>query len=278
MADVDPVAAVDPFAALAREQQRLDAVVVPLEPGQWAQPTPSPGWDIRDQIIHLAWFDAAATRALVEPAVFRSETHRAAEEPEAYAHSSLAWGRGISGDEVLRRWRQARTDLQVALDGARTGRVDWFGHPMAVRSLATARLMETWAHGLDVWDALGMQRAEDDDVAAAIAWLGWRALPFAFEVSGLDRPDRPVRLELVLPSGAPLAYRPSHEFSHGPPDGADVVRGSAVDFCLLVTQRRHLDDLSLTVEGAVAARWVQIAQAFAGPPGSGRPPRRGAAR
>ncbi len=135
---------------------------------------------------------------------------------------------------------------------------------MKPASMATARLMETWAHGQDVADALGVTR-EPTARLRHIAHLGLRTLGFAFTVHGLPAPERPVRLELTAPDGGAWAF--------GPADAQDVVTGPALDFCLLVTQRRHRDDLALTATGPVATAWLPIAQAFAGAPGNGRDPR-----
>ena len=136
---------------------------------------------------------------------------------------------------------------------------------MSPASFVTARLMETWAHGQDVADALGQVRTGTARLRS-VAEIGYRARPFSYAVHGLPLPDRPVRVELAGPGG--------EEWTWGPPDADDVVRGSALDFCLLVTQRRHRDELALTVSGAAAQEWTRIAQAFAGPPGGGREPGR----
>ncbi len=127
--------------------------------------------------------------------------------------------------------------------------------------MATARLMETWAHGQDVADALGTVR-EPSARLRHVAHLGVRTLGFAFTVHGLPAPQAPVRVELTAPDGGLWTW--------GPEGAADRVAGPALDFCLLVTQRRHRDDLALTAVGEVATAWLPIAQAFAGPPGKGR--------
>jgi len=97
-----------------------------------------------------------------------------------------------------------------------------------------------------------------------VAFLGVRALPWSFTVHGLDVPAAEVRVELRSPDRDLWVW--------GDEEADDVVRGSALDFCLVVTQRRHPDDVRLDVQGPVAKRWIGIAQAFAGPPGSGRAP------
>jgi uncharacterized protein (TIGR03084 family) len=142
-------------------------------------------------------------------------------------------------------------------------RVPWYGPDMGVVSFTTARLMETWAHGQDVADGLGIAR-EPSDRLRHVAQIGVRALPWSFAVRGRPVPAAPVRVELTLPGG--------HRWTAGPAAAADAVRGPAVDFCLVVTQRRHPADVHLEVSGPVAGEWMEIAQAFAGPPGTGRRP------
>jgi uncharacterized protein (TIGR03084 family) len=134
---------------------------------------------------------------------------------------------------------------------------------MSVASSITARIMETWAHGQDVADALGALRAPTDRLRH-VAFIGARTLANSYQARGLPVPEVPVRVELGAPSGEAWIF--------GPDDAADVVRGPALDFCLAVTQRRHIDDLDIEAEGPVATEWLSIAQAFAGPPGSGRAP------
>ncbi len=140
---------------------------------------------------------------------------------------------------------------------------------MSATSMATARFMETWAHGRDVADALGVELPRDDRVRHVVH-LGVRTRDYAFANAGRDAPLEEFRVELALPSGAALAY--------GPEDASQSVRGPAHDFALLVTQRAHRDDLELVATGADADTWLDLAQAFAGPAGNGREPRRGRVR
>jgi uncharacterized protein (TIGR03084 family) len=146
-------------------------------------------------------------------------------------------------------------------------KLPWFGPPMSPASMATARFMETWAHALDVYDALVSTGAlaacpEPTDRIRHVAHLGVRTRDFAFGVHELAPPDVEFRVELVAPSG--------ERWTWGPDDAAQRVSGPAYDFCLLVTQRAHRDDLDLVATGPDADRWLDIAQAFAGPAGSGR--------
>jgi uncharacterized protein (TIGR03084 family) len=135
---------------------------------------------------------------------------------------------------------------------------------MSPASFVTARLMETWAHGQDVVDALGQDRPGTPRLRS-VAEIGVRARPYSYAAQARPTPEVPVRVELVGPRGEAWAW--------GPSDATDMVRGPALDFCLLVTQRRHRDDLALESTGPYAQEWVGIAQAFAGARAAGRQPR-----
>ena len=131
--------------------------------------------------------------------------------------------------------------------------------------MATARLMETWAHGQDVADTLGVDRQPTDRLRH-VAHIGVRARDYAYLVNGLTPPAEEFRVELAGPSG--------DSWTWGPEQATQRVTGPALDFCLLVTQRRHRDDLAVLAEGADAEQWLTIAQAFAGPPGPVAQPER----
>lgn len=251
-------------AELEAEQAALDRLLERLTPAQWELPTPAPGWTIRDQITHLAFFERAATQSVADPAGFAAEAATAAADADAYHDAAIADGRRLAVTEVLAGWRRATAAFRAAAASADPAiRCDWFVTRMSLPSLITARLMETWAHGQDVRDTVGAP-PEVTDRLRHVALIGCNAIPYAFMVNGLPQPRWPIRVELDLPSGG--------RFEHGPADADDRVVGPVLDFCLLVTQRRHADDLELSVEGDVAAAWVPIAQAFAGPPGPGRTP------
>jgi uncharacterized protein (TIGR03084 family) len=232
-----------------------------LEPGGWDVPTPAEGWTVRDQIVHLAWSDDAAVRAVTEPEAFREEVRATRPvNPDVVVERR----RSMPGAEVGRWFHDARRRLTEVLAAADPKvRVPWYGPDMGMVSFATARLMETWAHGQDVADGLGAVR-EPTARLRHVAEIGVRARPWSFTVHGRPVPETPVRVELSLPDGSP--------WTAGPEDAQDVVRGTALDFCLVVTQRRHVADVSLAVSGPVAREWISIAQAFAGPPGTGRRP------
>jgi uncharacterized protein (TIGR03084 family) len=147
--------------------------------------------------------------------------------------------------------------LAAVPDGSR---LEWYGPPMSVRSFVTARLMETWAHGQDVVDGLGLpiDARPPSDRLGHIAFLGCATRGWSYTVRGATAPDVAVRVELVLPSGAP--------FEHGDASAPDRVTGDALDFVLVVTQRRNVADTALAVKGDAAREWMSIAQCFAGAP------------
>jgi uncharacterized protein (TIGR03084 family) len=218
-----------------------------------------------DQIGHLAYFDQAAVRAAVEPEEFRAEL-AAMQAAGIDADAIAARYRDRSGVQVLAWFDQARADLLATFkDMDPAARLPWFGPAMSAASALTARLMETWAHTQDIADALGVTR-EPTARLRHVAHIGVGARAFSYIVNGRPLPAAPVRVTLAAPSGAAWTW--------GPVDATDRISGPALDFCLLVTQRRHRDDLALTVEGPTATEWMTIAQAFAGPPGPGRRPRK----
>ncbi|WP_017595580.1 TIGR03084 family metal-binding protein [Nocardiopsis potens] len=257
------------LADLRAEGGELDALVAGLDAGGLAAPTPAQGWTIAHQLSHLAWTDRWSLLALRDPAGFGDRAAGAVDGPAEAVERGAAEGVGEPPASLLGRWRAGREELQGALCAAPPDeRVPWFGPPMKPASMATARLMETWAHGQDVADALGVVRAPSPRLRH-VAHLGVRTMGFAFAVRGREVPDAPVRVELAAPGGG--------TWSWGPEGAEDRVSGPALDFCLLVTRRRHPDDLSLSVSGPVASAWLPIAQAFAGPPGPERTPAGGVA-
>ena len=249
---------------VAAETAVLRELVAGLDEAGWRQPTPAPGWSIADQVSHLAHFDEAAVQSAAAPREFDAELARAQAEGGVDPDAIVGRYRAMPPADLLRWFDEARAELLAAFRGLHPSvRVPWFGMHMSAASSLTARLMETWAHGQDVADALGVRR-EPTARLRHVAHLGVAARPFSFAARGRPLPDQPVRVELLSPGRDMWLW--------GPPEAADRVTGSALDFCLVVTQRRHLDDTSLQVSGPVAAEWMSIAQAFAGPPGAGREP------
>ena len=258
------------LADLTAEGDSLEAAVLPLDEQGWRTPVPAEGWDIATTIVHLAWTDEAALAAGTDKEAWDALVMAAIGDPTGYVDSIAFEGAKAPATEILARWRAARPALASMLrDFPRGQKLPWFGPPMSPTSMATARFMETWAHALDVYDALVSTgaiaaRPEPTDRIRHIAHLGVRTRNFAFGVHGLEPPTEEFRVELVAPSGELWTW--------GPEDAAQSVTGPAYDFCLRVTQRQHRDDLALVATGPDADRWLDIAQAFAGPSGAGREP------
>jgi uncharacterized protein (TIGR03084 family) len=256
-------------SALSAETAITRDLVGGLDEAGWRTPTPAAGWDIADQIGHLAYFDKAAVCSAVRPGEFQAKLAAAQAaggiDPDAVA----ARFRDLSGAQMLAWFDAARAGLLRTFAGLDPrARLPWFGPAMSAASALTARLMETWAHTQDIADALGVSR-EPTERLRHVAHIGVGARAFSYAVRGKNRPPGPVRVELTAPDGALWIW--------GPAEAEDRVTGPALDFCLLVTQRRHQDDLALTIRGPAATEWMAIAQAFAGAPGPGRPPATGQA-
>ena len=253
----------DLLVDLAAESDVLDTLLSPRDAAAWRSETPAPGWTVAHQVAHLAWTDGVAALAARDPDRFNAMLTRALQEGRLdFVDQEAERGAQMEPAELLASWRTARHDLVTALGEVPPGgKLPWFGPPMGAATMATARLMETWAHGQDIVDALGVRR-EPTARLRNVAHLGVRTRDFAFVQRGLPVPDAEFRIELTAPDGGLWTW--------GPDDADERVTGPALDFCLLVAQRRHRDDLAVRAAGAQADRWLDIAQVFAGPSGPGR--------
>jgi uncharacterized protein (TIGR03084 family) len=250
------------LADLGAENAELDLLVGGLSADAWATPTPAEGWTIAHQIAHLAWTDEAARMAAAEPEEFQVALRQALKNPTGYVDEGAAETVSLPPGELLTYWRETRGEVADALRAVPSGqKVAWFGPPMSPTSMATARLMETWAHGQDVADALGVRRQPSARLRH-VAHLAVRTRDFAYLLNDRKPPEAPFRVELRGPDGELWTW--------GPEDAEQRVTGSALDFCLLATQRRHRDDLDVQASGEQADEWLGIIQAFAGLPGKGR--------
>lgn len=254
----------DVLADLVDEQQSLDDIVAGLSDDEWALRTPSPGWSIADQIGHLTYFDGTAALAITDPDAFTEQMQQLlAVGTTGGSADDMTLGdyRKMSSGELLDAWRANRIALASA--GAtltNDTRVAWYGPSMGAKSFLTARLMEAWAHGQDIVDTVGAERPPTDRLRH-IAQLGYITRGWTYVNRGLDVPSTPVRVELSSPSG--------ETWSFGPDDAVESIVGPALDFCLVTTQRRHVDDTELVVAGPSARDWMEKAQLFAGPPSDG---------
>ena len=257
----DVLAAV--LSDLAAEGDWLDMVVGGLDESGWRRPTPAPGWTIAHQIGHLTSSDQYALRAATDPAAFAATLEQIL-AGAVTVDSAAADEAALPPADLLGRWRAGRAELAAALAAVPDGtRLPWFGPPMGAASMATARLMESWAHADDVAQALEVPHPPTDGLRH-IAHLGVRTRDFAFRSHGLTPPADAFRVRLTAPSG--------DVWSWGPDDAAQRVEGTALEFCLLATRRRHRLDTALIASGPEANRWLDIAQAYVGEPGAGRQP------
>ena len=257
MADAGPI-----IEDLRAESDALDALVAGLPAQRWSAPTPAAGWTIAHAIGHLLWTDRVALTSITDEPAFGRLLTAASADPTGLVDAGAEEQARRRPAKLLDDWRATRARLHKELLAVDPGRkLVWFGPPMSAASMATTRLMETWAHGLDVADTLGVRRPATNRMRS-IAHLGVRTRDYAFVVNGLAAPVEPFRFELRAPDGS--------TWSWGPADAAQRVTGSAEDFCYLVTQRRPPETLDIEAVGDDARRWLTIAQAFAGPPGPGR--------
>jgi uncharacterized protein (TIGR03084 family) len=249
---------------LAAETADLVDILASLDEPAWDRPTPAPGWSIRDQVTHLAYFDDVSTLGATDPGRFRLEHDKDLADVDGMVDRVTAAYRHLSGADTLAWLQRARSGFIAAIRDLDPGiRVPWYGPDMTLASAVTSRIMETWAHGQDITDTIGVTRPATNRLRH-VAFLGARAVPNSYRAHGLPVPDTGIRIEVTGPDG--------DRWTFGPADATDVVRGPVLDFCLVVTQRRHPDDTDLEAEGPVATQWLSIAQAFAGPPGHGRQP------
>lgn len=252
---------------LRSEQSSLDDALSGLRESDWSLPTASPGWTVADQIGHLTYFDGTAALAIVDPDAFQVKVGELLEnfgDPVAVDAATLGPYRAMSPHELVEAWRSNRQELSAAATTLRDDtRVVWYGPSMGAKSFLTARLMECWAHGQDAVDAAGVER-EPTDRLSHIVRLGVITRGWSYVNRGLDAPTSEVHVDLISPSGV--------HWTFGDPDAGESIRGSAEDFCLVVTQRRHIDSTDLDVVGADARDWMLKAQVFAGPATDGPQP------
>ena len=250
---------------LRGERAALDAVLDGLDVASWRAPTPSPDWTVADQVGHLAYFDDAAATSITDPDAFA--THIPALIAGASAvgidEFTLEEYRSLAESQLLTSWRANGAALDLAAAGLVDGRrVTWYGPTMSATSFVAARLMETWAHGTDIAEAVGAPYGPTPRLRP-IARLGFATRRWSYAVRGEEPPHGSVAVDLASPDG--------ERWTWGEADAIDTVTGSAHDFCLVVTQRRHLDDTGLTT-GDLGRHWLERAQVFAGTPSVGPPP------
>lgn len=254
----------DWISDLAAETDAVDRMVADLDAATLASPTPAEGWTVRDQVAHLAFIFKLAGLAAADGETFKAVTSRAGNDFDAAINAALADYRDDPPELLLSRWRaESSTAIKALAVLPPTQPVPWLVRPLPAFILASAGMMELIGHGQDIADALGVRREWTDRVKPVVGFAV-RVWDFGYLARGLDVPETEFRFELTAPSGELWEF--------GPADAEQRITGPAVDFCLLVTRRRHRADLELVATGAVADHWLDIAQAYRGSPGSGRAP------
>ena len=254
----------DVYTDLAAEGDALDEIVASLTPAQWDTPTPATGWTIKHQVAHLSSVTRIAGVAASDPDLFVKVTAGADRDFDGAVAALLTPYLTASPAELLARWRTERDAANRALAALPPDQeVPWVVRSIPAGVLGCAGIMELFAHGQDIADALGRHREQTDRIGH-LAWFATRNRDFAYLVRGLTPPDAPFRYELTAPSGA--------SWNFGPADADNRITGPGVDFCLLVTRRRNRADLRLSAAGEAAGQWLDIAQAYRGSPGAGRAP------
>jgi uncharacterized protein (TIGR03084 family) len=254
----------DVYADLIAEGEVLDKLMAGLTPRQWTLPTPAPGWTIAHQIAHLTSTARLARAAATDPAAFAMLAAGAADDFDAAIERVLRPYLAGLPTALLTRWRVERAQAVRALAAVPHDQmVPWVGRKLPVWRLASAGIMELFAHGQDIADTVGTRIERTDRIRHLVgfATFNWE---FGYLARDLTPPATKFRFELTAPSGDIWEY--------GPVDAAQRISGPAVDFCLLTTRRRHRADLELTASGPDADRWLDIAQAYRGAPGTGRQP------
>ncbi|HEX9834566.1 MAG TPA: TIGR03084 family metal-binding protein [Mycobacterium sp.] len=248
---------------LGHESDQLVQRLHPLTFEQWGLSTPAAGWAIQDQVTHLAFFDDATTMALKRPTEFRSFADKLTAGGMDFPDRIAQNHRILAPSDMLPWLIGARAELLDVLESLDPkDRMPWFGPDMSAASAATARLMETWAHGQDIYDALAAGHPQSPGLRS-IAHLGVATFEFSHRLHGVEIPSDAVHVVLESPDGG--------QWTWGPIDSTNTVAGPAEDFVLVVTQRRHWTETDLVAHGSVARGWLELAQAFAGAPSRCQP-------
>lgn len=252
------------IAHLVAEGDSVERLVADIDDAHWSSPTPAAGWTVANQIAHLSFVFRLAGAAAARPAVFEAIAARAQGDFDGAVNAALAEYADLTPAELLARWRTERATAEQALVAVPADSlVPWLVRPIPPAVLAAAGMMELVGHSQDIADALGTQREWTDRIRHVVGF-GVQVWDFGYQARGLAIPDVRFGFELTAPSRAVWRF--------GPDDAVQRITGSAVDFCLLVTRRRHRDDLDLTAVGRDADEWLDIAQAYRGAPGPGRTP------
>lgn len=240
------------------ECNALDAVLDRLSPGDYATPTQFKGWTINDVLVHLHHWNQLADLSAGDPGGFARQMEEVLPAIQRGTFRDVENARiAERGPDLRAAWIALARDMAGRWqDMDPKARLPWAGPSMSARSAMTARQMETWAHGFEVFDVLGQEREETDRIRNIVV-LGVNTFGWSHKVHGLMVPGIIPALRLTAPSGAVWNWGER---------SAGLIEGPAVDFAAVITQTRALADTALTAEGEIARTWMAHAQCFAGPP------------
>lgn len=254
----------DVLKALAADIDEVENLVRNIDEADWAKPTPAPGWSIADQIAHLTFIFRLAKTAAADPDTFKGIAAKASQNFDGAVNAALQQFNGFPPKELLARFRsEGDASVEALAAVPENSVVPWLVNPLPPHVLACAGIMELFGHGQDIADALGVRR-EPTERLRPLVQFAVLTRDFGYLAHQLTPPAEPFRFELTSPVGDVWTF--------GPEDATQKITGPVHDFCLLVTRRRHRDDLALVATGEEADRWLDIAQAYRGPAGEGRTP------
>jgi uncharacterized protein (TIGR03084 family) len=247
-----------------QETRALSRLVTSIPVAAFHEPTQFKNWTILDVLRHLHFWNIMAHLQISDPEKLTGHLtamQAAGKTMRDYERAQLGH---LSEAALLVEWlswSEATADLFAEADPK--ARLKWAGPDMSARSSMTARQMETWAHGQEVFDFAGARR-ENEDRIANIVTLGVNTFGWTYATRRETPPGPMPHLVLTAPSGI--------IWTHGEPNATERIEGLAEEFCQVVTQTRNIADTKLKVTGAVAVDWMSKAQCFAGPPNPPPPP------
>jgi uncharacterized protein (TIGR03084 family) len=243
------------------EADELHTLLASLEDNEWDRATLFKSWTVSDVVQHLHASDLMAAASAAGPDSFerlRAEIQVLRDRGMSRLQETRHRLGHLTGKHLLETWYAQVINLCDTLSALPPdARLTWWGPDMGVRMFTTARQMETWAHGQEIYDLMGVERPPTDRLRN-IAELGVRTYGWTFANRGMPRPEPTPYVRLTAPSGAVWEWNV--------PTADNSVAGPALDFCQVVTQVRNIADTTLTVAGDAARQWMRLAQCFAGPP------------
>ncbi len=239
------------------ESRALLALLEATDPARFSEATGFKDWTIDDVLRHLHVWNEMVGLSLTDEAAFMQRLDEIMSETGGMRAFEARHLEGLAGTGLLQAWRTGFETVAENFAGTDPKqRLKWAGPDMSARSAITARLMETWAHGQEIYDLLGVRRVDTDRIRN-IAHLGVSTFGWTYINRGLDVPAHAPYVRLTAPSGAIWEWHDR--------DMTNCVSGSATQFCQIVTQVRNIADTDLTVTGETATQWMSMAQCFAGP-------------